>query len=353
MALLYTWYPQSDGTLTRRGRDEVIIAPPIDNFVLGVTQPTEANSGAGILRAYPTTVVNGNVTVSSGQVLADTIINGFVTLTGTGKIENCVVRGPATTYVMSGDGGSYLINSSNATWTTNPNISFCTIDPQSPSPFLNGIGQRNYYSYRSVIKRCTDNLTVAGDSANNYRAHTSVEGSFLGDLIYWVPDIAVTSTYPGGRPEGTHNEGVQFHGNGYVAGIADSYWYGNTMGGDTDTVFSGTCTKAGVGTATADPSSLTRNQSNGVTLSTPGTSQVNGHFEKNWFVGGYYSFNGGGGAGGTMKVVDNLFERRNTGSGFQVLKELVINTNYTRIVTPANHYIDNPNGVETVPIGNS
>ena len=59
------------------------------------TKPTATNTGAGIIRPYPTKVINGDVTLSvAGQRLDDTIVHGRVFIKAANVVvSNCVVDG--------------------------------------------------------------------------------------------------------------------------------------------------------------------------------------------------------------------------------------------------------------------
>ena len=71
----------------------------VSAFVLRETKPTDRNTGAGIIRPFPTTVINGNVVLATaGAQLRDTIVHGKVSIRAADVlISNCVVDGGALT----------------------------------------------------------------------------------------------------------------------------------------------------------------------------------------------------------------------------------------------------------------
>jgi hypothetical protein len=342
----------------RRGRASYRAIP--DVFTLGTTIPTAANSGAGVIRAFPTEVINGDVTVATGTVLADKIINGKVQLVGTGAIENCYLRGPADGSVndqraiirTDSATGNFTgavdvrdVNYAGAVGSTDtsvgghsanipvPNVRFCTIEPANPSPWMGGIGNKNYYAYRCKIRETVDGFAVfSGDAPSGYRSNTRGEGNFVESLAQFRPDV------PNSRSH-THNDGVQWQGN--QGGPLDSIWIGNWINARRST------------TAGTLPPETTPNFIAAMTISVnTAAGECNMHVEKNWLLGSTQIFNGGSvdNALGEVTVIDNLFERPGLAADGPT-RSLVIHSNTSvRITTPANHYIDNG---AVVPVGNS
>lgn len=207
------------GTWKSFGRpDRGTVPAPAPGFVLGTTKPVDENTGAGIIRPLNQTVVTGNVIVNDGEVYADRIIDGHVTLNGTGRIENCLVRGSATAPTASG----FLIRTSTTTTTvTNvPNISYCTVEPRTPSAYWSGIGSKNYYAYRTKVIGCTDAFGAFSQTTDGL-ANVRIGGCFVPDLTQFRPDYANSN-----RAE-THNDCMQMQGN--LGGADDILMEGNNF----------------------------------------------------------------------------------------------------------------------------
>ncbi|MCL2453771.1 MAG: hypothetical protein FWD18_00485 [Micrococcales bacterium] len=177
------------------------------SFVLGDTEPTRANSGAGTDgHAYPSLVVGdgtGSVTVKAGTVLSDRIIRGWVNIEPGATLRNCVVTGADVATF-----GRALVNVTvPGTWdgTSQAVIDHCTIQPLASTRrqgYAAGVGNRYYRLTRSLVLDCVDGATVAGtDTA----AKVEISGSYISDLMHLVPDPWAA------RPD-THNDCVQLHG---------------------------------------------------------------------------------------------------------------------------------------------
>jgi hypothetical protein len=341
----------------RRGRTSYRAIP--DTFVVGTTTPTAANSGAGVIRAYPTIVINGDVTAGNGQVVADRIINGKAQIVGTGAFENCVFRGPTDGSVndqrailrtddatgnFTGAVDVRDVNYLGAIGSTDtsvgghsanipvPNVRFCTFEPSTPSPWMGGIGNKNYYAYRCLIRNTTDAFAVFSGLAPDYRSNTRGEGNFCDSLVQWRPDV------PNSRSH-THNDIVQWQGN--RGGPLDSIWLGNYFDGRLSPVYG------------TQPLETTRNFIAAMTISVnTAAGEVNTYVANNWLLGSTQIFNGGStdNANGEVTVVSNLFERPGLAADGPT-RSLVIHSNTSvRITTPVNRYIDNG---AVVPVGNS
>jgi hypothetical protein len=345
--------------LYRRGRLPYRAVP--DTFVLGTTIPTALNTGAGVIRPYPTEVINGDVTVPTGTVLADKIINGKVNLVGTAAIENCVLNGPADGSV--GDQRAILrcdsatgnftgavdvrdVNYLGAVGSTDtsvgghsanipvPNVRFCTIRPSNPTSYMGGIGNKNYYAYRCNITESVDGFAVFS-STSDHRSNTRGEGNYCTSLAQFRPDPA------NGNRDHTHNDVVQYQGN--WGGPLDSIWLGNYFDGRRSTI-SGTLPPE---TIPAYIAAFTISVAPAV-----GAGEVNTYVANNWLLGSTQIFNGGSpdNAAGEVTVISNLFERPGLAADGPT-RSLVVHSNTSvRITTPANHYIDNG---AVVPVGNS
>jgi hypothetical protein len=359
MARLEEWQV-SGNYLYRRGRDTYLIVA--ETFILKTTIPTAANSGAGVIRPFPTTVINGDVTVATGTVVSDKVINGKVNLVGTGAIENCYLRGPVDGSV--GDQRAIIrcdtatgnftgavdvrdVNYLGAVGSTDtsgpgghsnnipqPNVRFCTIEPSNPTAYMGGIGNKNYYAYRNKIINTVDGFAVFSGSADHL-SNTRGEGNFCEKLAQFRPDPA------NGNRSHTHNDIVQYQGN--WGGPLDSIWLGNYFDGRRS---------PDAGTL---PLETTPNYIATFTISVEPTlnaGEVNTYVANNWLKGSTQIFNGGSPdiAAGEITVISNLFERPGLAADGPT-RSLVIHSNSTRITTPPNYYLDD--GVTVVPVGNS
>lgn len=357
-----TWTVDAAVTyLRRRGRDPYPIFP--DVFVLMVTEPTAAGSGAGVIRPFPTTVTNADVTATDGQVVKDVIINGKCQITGGGVFENVWMRGPAdgsvgdqrpilrTDNATGNFTGAVLaadVNYGGAIGSTDtsvgghsvnpplPNVRFCTIEPSNPTSYMSAIGTKNFYAYRNKIINTVDAFAVF-NSGTGHKSNTRGEGNYCAQLVQFRPDPA------NGNRARTHNDVVQWQGN--LGGPLDSVWLGNHFDARLTTLY-----------GTQPLEGPPRQDVNGLTVTVAasvGAGEVNAYIWKNWLYGGIQTFNGGSpdNASGEVTVIENLFERPGVNADGPT-RALVLHSNMGagRITTPANHYIDNG---AVVPVGNS
>jgi hypothetical protein len=344
MARIESWVYNSNGYEYRRGRQERPAIP--DLFALETTAPTALNSGAGVIRPAPTITLVGDQTASTGAPIMDRIIEGNVNITGLGYLENCIVRGR-----VDGSTGNQraIINTDNATvpaggWydggdafvagvSSRANIRFCTIDPQTPSPWQGGIGNKNFYAYRCKLVRTTDMFAIFATAASGGQTKTRVEGCYATYMVQWAPDP------PNGNRPNTHNDIAQFQGNS--GGLADSVWLGNWFDARYDPTYGNPVTP--------------RTDFNGITLSPLSSAewpqQCWIYFRGGWLLGGGQTFNGGttSNANGGAAVIDTLFERPGTDAQAPT-KACVIHSNMSVRTTSDIFYIDNG---AVVPVGTS
>ncbi|RKH63841.1 hypothetical protein [Corallococcus llansteffanensis] len=251
-----------------------------DTFVLRQTKPTAANTGAGIIRAYPTKVVNGDVTLSTaGQRLADTIVHGRVIIKAANTVvSNCVVDGgPA----MTGGGAIIQIG----TGGTNARIEFTTVRAANPTYWVNGIGMREYTAYRTNVSGVVDAFSVA-PATSGAPVNVSIQGSYGHDLVHFSPD----PNHPG-TDSRTHNDVLQSHGGSGLEVIGSNFsaYHDQTMG--------------------TLPTPNPKKQIAAMMINTIVGPSSNLKIEDNWFGGGVYCINGGGAAGGGGTFLRNRFDR--------------------------------------------
>lgn len=276
-------------------------------FTVGDVEPVAANTGAGLLRPLIPTPVVGDVTVASGQVLADRIVHGLITVTGTGRVENCLQLGP----VAAPTTAHSLINTSAATPSALgvPNVSFTTIDPQTPSAYWTGIGNKNYDAYRVKIFRCVDAFSMFSATADGL-VNVKVRASLVDLLAHFAPD------YANGDRTRTHNDAAQMQGN--LGGPDDILFEGNSFNARHDPT---------VGTQPTVYSELS------CLMVSPNTqTRVSYTSRKNWYRGGVYTVNAGASnPGGTVIHDGDRFEVPGAVTPGPT-KSLVINSATTRQV---------------------
>ena len=312
-----------NGSWQRLGRGDL----GASEFILGTTEPSDANVGVGIIRTAPTTVINGNVTVNAGQTVVDRIINGLVDIEVGGILENCIVRGPAVEPTSSRP----LVRVNGHTPTpggTRAIIRYCEIRPQTPSAFTDAIGYKGYYAYRCNIRDTTDAFAVFSTTEEGL-VNVLVEGCYVPRLVQWRPDYA----YPGGRSH-THNDVVQFQ---------------NNQGDTNDAIFTGNSFNARfVDYAGTQPLENVRKHAAAVMVTpfSPRTGipepKVSATFNQNWFKGGEWTVNAGSDNNkflGQIIFTDNRFERPGTVADAPMVA-LAIDSDYPHMVS-GNTYIDN------------
>lgn len=308
----------------------------------GTVKPSASNTGVGKLRALnPTGVlsgtqtiggstvrqgytINGNVSLSGTAQLLDCIVNGTISVTGGSPlIENCLIQGDGvTTYVdpTTGLGQSkWLVNTNASTLTT---IRFCTIKGRVHSNGLNGVGLRNFlmeYTDISCVVDCVD-LDGATIGSNGVDCNTTIRGCYLHDMTWYPGDPghgvngtamsggytytgpwSSSSSTPPGPVSSAHNDCIQF-----TSVCKTPHIYANTL----------------VASWSSDPkvSSLPLPNMGGVPIyqqlscfmisagsKTSAVTNLDCH--NNWFDGGDYCINAGGGAASSGTFKNNKFGR--------------------------------------------
>lgn len=192
------------GTLQRYGRSLGGVG-----FTLGTTEPVDNNTGAGIMGPYPDPTAAGKLittdtTIPSGQVLSGVTIRARITITGTGRIENFRMEGPAT----EPSGSASLINTSAATPSPFgiPNVQYGDIVPQKPSAYWTGIGNKNYTAYRVKIIGAIDAFSAFSATPDGL-CRVKILGCLVPNMTHFAPD------YANGNRTRTHNDCLQMQGN--------------------------------------------------------------------------------------------------------------------------------------------
>ena len=332
MALVYSDRWIFNGThLVKRGWSNRL-ASWGDPFVLGVTDPylNPNMVGAGFLRPItnltPLTHASGTITVGDGETLVDRIINARVDIVGTGALENCIVRGPA-------DGSSGTQRPLVQTTTATPrdpdpdgpnssfNVRFCTISPQTPSPWMSGVGPKYYHMRRNLIENIVDGLASFSQTIDGL-VRSYDEGSLIRTMVQFRPDDANS------RPS-THNDGEQLQGN--KGDRFDIYRRGTSYSGRLSTVYG------------FQPMYEPREHHSCVGLNVNTQTSVNGTWDGCFFRGGLRGMNGGGitATGPSHIVLSNcMFERPGT-DPLAPPVAATINASIDRTGCADNFYFDN------------
>lgn len=252
----------------------------VDTFVLRQTKPTAANTGAGIIRPYPTKVINGDITLSTaGQRLEDTIVHGRVFIKAANTVvSNCVVDGGRA---MTGGGTLIQVGAGG----TNARIEFTTVRAANPTYWTHGIGMRNYTAYRCNVSGVVDAFSAAPAAAGE-PVNVSIQGSYGHDLSHFSPDPNHTGT-----DSRTHNDVLQSHGGSglEVIGSHFSAYHDQTVG--------------------TLPTPNPKRHIAALMINTIVGASSNMKIEDNWFGGGQYCVNGGGAVGGSGTFLRNKFDR--------------------------------------------
>lgn len=173
-------------------------------FILGVTEPTRDNTGAGTDDfVAPTIEVNNNVNVLNGEIYKDRIINGYVNLYPGGTLQNCIVRGKNP--VEAGRPLVFMILDGSWDGTTVGVVDHCTLQPLEAVRAQGcpvAVGIKGYRVSRTKILDCIDGFTVSGGAT---APNVSIEGCYVSDMVALNPD-------PWGYWPATHNDIIQHHG---------------------------------------------------------------------------------------------------------------------------------------------
>jgi hypothetical protein len=327
-------------------RDRNTVEPDWTNpIILGTTKPIGGvNIGAGIYeeRDYPTATAptgggitynstNKEWTVSAGVTLENRVFPGFVNLGDGARLINCPITGPdaevtnmrALVQGPSTTGQAYL--------------DWCTIDPDIPSAYYDGIGRGLWVTYTDV-KNVVDGIRAFSTSANGVRIRA--EAVHIHSMTQFAPDYAYNGG--AGRAE-THNDGIQCQG--------------NPNGDDTDIYLDGCWIDARHSTTKGDTPPY-REQIAAIMI-TPQSSQGAVHmtYTRGWLSGGVYCVNAGSDTvddygPSSLVLTGTRFERPGTnvyGDGRAPDVALALDANLIRTLS-GNTYEDNG---AAVPVTNA
>lgn len=266
-------------------------------FVIGTTYPDATTVGVGIIRPTPSAVVVvGDQTFSTSQTIIDKTFSGLVSVTGgaTVDFENCLFIGP-----LARVSGANIVSAHASTMTT---LRYCTIDPQTPTAFWNGIGYSRYTLDRSEVKNVVDGCAAFAlvGAATDY-VHVSLLGSWIHSLSRFSPDAADPSTPQ--RNE-THNDGIQCQGN---------------IGAPDDILINGTRIDGYHSTTAGQPPAPGSNlvQLSAVMLTPATRNKVTITIKNSWFSGGVFTVNATANANSASTLVmdNNKFEKPHSSTG--------------------------------------
>lgn len=239
-----------------------------DSFTLGVTKPNADNTGVDSNVAL--TTFSGTKTINSGEVFENREVLGRIVIAAGATnwvIRNCLVWGTATDPTSSmGLIGCTAIGIGNGL------IERCTIVPQNPHYFWDGIQGHGFTARRCNIYGTTDGLGLFYNSGTTQSPNwensldVAVEGCYIHDHGYRTTPSNVQSDLH------THNDGIQVHG-GYNIRIEGNNFYSFTNPAYSDLANP----YAGTGSQITGQSSLCQ-----TTVATIDNIQ----YLRNWFDGG-------------------------------------------------------------------
>ncbi len=173
-----------------------------DSLVYGEYKPTDANTGVitGTALTPHNTAGSDLIITRDGTVLENLDIYGDIKVRARNVvIRNCRLRGGkhipgSNTGIVDATSGSCY----------NLLVQDCTIIPDRPCYYRDGIVGHEYTARRNRIKRTNDGLGVFNRPGGPVQANVTIEGNFINELTYWSNDPA--------HSDGTHNDGIQVQG---------------------------------------------------------------------------------------------------------------------------------------------
>lgn len=315
--------------VVRRGRPVLGGPPalPADTWVSGV-KPSATNMGAGILRDYPTDVINGNVTVTEATgPLLDKIVNGRVIFQGDSSIayaENCAIRGAAAAPTAV----SYLASTTASTGTA-ANLRFCDLAPQTPSAWWNAVGTKFMRLSRCKAWNVTDAFRIYSTTVDGL-VKSWFKGLYVYDLSHFSPD------YGTGNRLRTHNDIFQLDG--------------NPGGDETDLVIEDFYVNARHSTTIGDqpaPIAGLSSETCAFMLTGDVAPEINVTIRNGWADGGDFTMNAGkDGRTGRLALSNIVFEKPGTRSP-GTRTAIAVDPAYTKVSWTGLVYAD---GTPVVPV---
>lgn len=262
------------------------LAPPFTpaetvsyEFAAGDVQPDTGLVGAGVIRPWPTKQA---ATIAQCVPDGDGVIRDYVISQQNPNIaglqfENCHFRGPATW-----SASAYCIYNNNP---ANPGVvRWCTIDPQTPHVYANGIGVCGVEADYCDIKNVVDGGRAYAVDATGV-ANMTFRRSWLHDFALWLVD-------PDQSNGPTHNDGIQNQG-ADDAVIVDGCRIDAVYGTKGDTVGAGPYSLC---TLMLSPSTGGFRTGRGQSFTITGS----------WLSGGNNTVNGGSGSSNSVITASNV-----------------------------------------------
>lgn len=185
---------------------DAVSASLLNQFILGTTKPTAANTGWRRVRASLTPSVGDILVTTAGTVIEGKLITGRVLVRAANvTIRQCEIVGNG---YAKGNTGLVDCNHPAA---SNVLIEDCEIhqDQATANVWHDAIIGHDYTARRNFIYDVVDGFGVYNSSNPSKPANVAIEGNFVRDLCYFSPD----PNHPDNR---THNDGIQIQGNGGV-----------------------------------------------------------------------------------------------------------------------------------------
>lgn len=259
-------------------------------WVPGVVEPSLANQSSAAancgIKASRASLTNyaGTVNATDGQSFSGYNFTGPINVTGATTWDACWMAGNVT----GSDGGAL---DSRAAGVTRTLLRDCTIQPDTPTGYTDGLIGHHITAQRCIIRGV--------DGVGSYNTHAAavdnhIEGSYLGPLDWYDPDPT------GEHNNGTHNDPIQHQGGTglYVIGNA-IHGYINDRTGNAISLPNPSGSNSG-------PFPWLQTGQLVLVQNNTGFSCLDIHVIKNWCYG---SFNGlkFDQAGDDVECVDNLF----------------------------------------------
>ncbi|OFI38956.1 hypothetical protein BIU82_16770 [Arthrobacter sp. SW1] len=172
------------------------------DLIPGTYKPTSLTTGVitgTVLKPYNTSYADLVIT-RDGTVLENLDIYGDIKVRARNVvIRNCRLRGGK--HIPSSNTG---VVDANSAYCYNLLVQDCTIIPDRPSYYRDGIVGHEFTARRNTIMRSNDGIGVFNRPGGSVYANVVIEGNLIKELTYWSNDPA--------HSDGTHNDGIQVQG---------------------------------------------------------------------------------------------------------------------------------------------
>ncbi len=172
------------------------------SLIPGTYKPSDSTTGVipgTTLTPYNTGGADLIIT-QEGRVLQNLDVYGDIKVRARNVvIRNCRLRGGKQ--IPSSNTGIVDANSGSC---YNLLVEDCTIIPDRPSYYRDGIVGHEYTARRNRITRTNDGLGVFNRPGGPVQANVTIEGNYVNQLTFWSNDPA--------HSDGTHNDAIQVQG---------------------------------------------------------------------------------------------------------------------------------------------